>query len=135
MSNPFDYTNSITYTKKNLIRDTENPELAEKQYNAFLTNRGLSYFPDTIMYANDMNMRPELDSLLQYEYFNSNFSKYFTFAEVLWKISGPLYDVKENGILMQGGVIDSNLRSISEARKLIPGIENYLTNLTLYYKP
>jgi hypothetical protein len=70
-----------------------------------------------------------------YEYFNSNFSKYFTFAEVLWKISGPLYDVKENGILMQGGVIDSNLRSISEARKLIPGIENYLTNLTLYYKP
>jgi hypothetical protein len=70
-----------------------------------------------------------------YEYFNSNFSKYFTFAEVLWKISGPLYDVKENGILMQGGVIDSNLRSINEARKLIPGIEDYLTNLTLYYKP
>lgn len=68
MSNPFDYTNSITYTKKNMIRDTENPELSEKQYNAFLTNRGLSYFPDTIMYANDMNMRPDLDSLLQYEY-------------------------------------------------------------------
>ena len=70
-----------------------------------------------------------------YNYFNSNFSKYFIFAEVLWKISGPLYDVKENGILMQGGVIDSNLRSINEARKLIPGIENYLTDLTLYYKP
>jgi hypothetical protein len=46
-----------------------------------------------------------------------------------------LYDVKENGILMQGGVIDSNLRSINEARKLISGIENYLTDLTLYYKP
>jgi hypothetical protein len=82
MSNPFDYTNSITYTKKNLIRDTENPELAEKQYNAFLTNRGLSYFPDTIMYANDMNMRPELDGLLQYEYLlnsirkNKRFSKW-----------------------------------------------------------
>lgn len=67
MANPFDYTNSITQTKKNLIRDTENPELAEKQYNAFLTNRGLSYFPDTIMYANDMNMYPHLDNLLQYE--------------------------------------------------------------------
>ena len=70
-----------------------------------------------------------------FQYFNSNFSKYFTFAEVLWKISGPLYDVKENNILIQGGVIDSNLKSINEARKLIPGIENYLKDLTLYYKP
>ena len=82
MSNPFDYTNSISQTKKNLIRDTENPELAEKQYSPFLTNRGLSYFPDTIMYANDMNMHPDLDNLLQYEYLlnsvrkNKRFSKW-----------------------------------------------------------
>ena len=82
MANPFDYTTSISQTKKNLIRDTENPELAEKQYNPFLTNRGLSYFPDTIMYANDMNMRPDLDNLLQYEYLlnsvrkNKRFSKW-----------------------------------------------------------
>ena len=82
MSNPFDYTNSITQTKKNLIRDSENPELAEKQYSPFLTNRGLSYFPDTIMYANDMNMMPDLDHLLQYEYLlhsvrkNKRFSKW-----------------------------------------------------------
>jgi hypothetical protein len=81
MSNPFDYTNSITYTKKNLIRDTENPELAEKQYNAFLTNRGLSYFPDTIMYANDMNMRPELDGLLQYEYLLNSVRKSKRFSK------------------------------------------------------
>ena len=69
-----------------------------------------------------------------FQYFNSNFSKYFTFAEVLWKISGPLYDVKENGILLQGGVIDSNLRSIQQTQKIIPGIERYFTDLTLYYK-
>jgi len=70
-----------------------------------------------------------------YQYFNSNFSKYFTFAEVLWKISGPLYDVKENGVLMQGGVIDSNLRSINEARKIIPDVQKYFTDLMLYYRP
>lgn len=80
--NPFDYTNSITQTKKNLIRDSENPELAEKQYSPFLTNRGLSYFPDTVMYANDMNMLPDLDNLPQYEYLlnsirkNKRFSKW-----------------------------------------------------------
>lgn len=67
-TNPFDYITSVSQTKKNLIRDSENAELAEKQYNAFLTNRGLSYFPDTIMYANDMNMHSHLDNLLQYEY-------------------------------------------------------------------
>lgn len=79
---PFDYTNAISQTKKNLIRDSENPELAEKQYSPFLTNRGLSYFPDTIMYANDMNMLPDLDGLLQFEFYlnsirkNKRFSKW-----------------------------------------------------------
>jgi hypothetical protein len=60
---------------------------------------------------------------------------YFNNVEVLWKISGPLYDKKENGILVQGGIIDSNLRSIQQAQKTMPGIENYLTDLTLYYVP
>lgn len=74
-TNPFDYITSVSQTKKNLIRDSENAELAEKQYNAFLTNRGLSYFPDTIMYANDMNMHSHLDNLLQYEYLLNSLRK------------------------------------------------------------
>jgi hypothetical protein len=65
---------------------------------------------------------------------NSNESKYFNMVEVLWKIYGPLYDKKENGILIQGGIIDSNLRSIQEANKTMPGIADYLNNLTLYAK-
>jgi hypothetical protein len=65
---------------------------------------------------------------------NSNESKYFNMVEVLWKIYGPLYDKKENGILIQGGIIDSNLRSIQEANKTMPGIVDYLNNLTLYAK-
>jgi hypothetical protein len=63
---------------------------------------------------------------------NSLESKYFGMVEVLWKIYGPLYDKKENGILIQGGIIDSNLRSIQEANKTMPGISDYLYNLTLY---
>ena len=69
-----------------------------------------------------------------FTYVNSNLSKYFNNVELLWKISGPLYDVKENDILMKGGVIDSNLRSIDQAQKNMPGIRDYLTDLTLYYK-
>lgn len=69
MSNPFDYVNSVTYTKKNLMRDTENDALAEKGYNPFLTNRSLSYHHDTVAIANEMNSRSDLPKLLQYEFF------------------------------------------------------------------
>jgi hypothetical protein len=68
MSNPFDYVNAISYTKKDLMTDTENDELAEAGYAPFLTNRSLSYFPDTIMYANEMNMHHHLDNKLQFHY-------------------------------------------------------------------
>lgn len=83
MSNPFDYLNSINMTKQNMMRDTENDELAEKNYNAFMVNRGLSYFYDTIVYANEMNRYHEIDSKLQYEFLfhgvrkKKRFSKWF----------------------------------------------------------
>jgi hypothetical protein len=68
-TNPFDYTNSINTTKKNLMRGTANDKLAEKEYAPFLTNRALSYHNDTVFYANEMNTRHHIDNLLQYEYF------------------------------------------------------------------
>lgn len=68
MSNPFDYLNTINVTKKNMMRGSENDELAEKGYNPFLINRGLSYFQDTVELANEMNLRADLDNKLQYEF-------------------------------------------------------------------
>lgn len=76
----------------------------------------------------------EVNKGTYFNYVNSNLRKYFNNVELLWKISGPLYDVKENGILIKGGVIDSNLRSIDQAQKTMPSIRDYLTDLTLYYK-
>ena len=76
----------------------------------------------------------EVNKGTYFNYVNSNLRKYFNNVELLWKISGPLYDVKENGILIKGGVIDSNLRSINQAQKTMPSIRDYLTDLTLYYK-
>lgn len=64
MTTPFDFINSINQTKKNLMEDPQ----AEKEYNAFMVNRGLSYFPDTILYANEMNTLHHLDAKLQYHY-------------------------------------------------------------------
>ena len=61
MSNPFDFIKSISSTKKDIMEN-------EKDYNAFMVNRGLSYFPDTVIYANEMNKFHHLDSRLQYSF-------------------------------------------------------------------
>ena len=68
---PFDFLKSINDTKENLIVD----DITEKQYNAYMVNRGLSYFPDTVMIANEMNVSPYLDAKLQFD-FLQDFQKY-----------------------------------------------------------
>lgn len=66
--NAFDYVNAINQSKKDLMTGTENDELAEKGYVPFVTNRALSYFVDTVMYANYMNIHNILDNKLQFHY-------------------------------------------------------------------
>ena len=48
--------------------NTENDELAERSYSPNITNRTLSYFTDTLLYANEMNKYSSLDNRLQYEF-------------------------------------------------------------------
>ena len=48
-----DYLPAINYTKKNLM-DSDDP-MWKKKYNAFMINKVLSFFSDTIMMANEMN--------------------------------------------------------------------------------
>lgn len=80
--NPFDYLNAINYTKIDLISTSENPEKAEKLYNPYLINRGLSYFQDTVLYCNEMNARHGIDKKLQFDFLlnsirrNKRFSKW-----------------------------------------------------------
>ena len=62
--NPFQFLNAINYTKKDLMVDPEN----EKHYNSFVINRSLSYFPDTVAIANEMNKYHHLDSRLQFSF-------------------------------------------------------------------
>lgn len=68
-TNPFDYVNNINSGKPNMMRDTENDELAEEGYNPWLTNLAFSYYTDTILYANLLNMFPDLDKRPQYEFY------------------------------------------------------------------
>lgn len=52
-----DFVNSVSYDKKNLIRDSDSSEAAEKLYVPFFTSRCLSYHPDAILLLNELNAR------------------------------------------------------------------------------
>jgi hypothetical protein len=64
---PFDFLNDINYGKKNLMIDDIDHQV-EKQYLPFIVNKGLSYTMDTVIYANEMNIRPSTDKKLQFDY-------------------------------------------------------------------
>jgi hypothetical protein len=57
------FENSINFTK-----DYQDPENNEMKYSAWRTNSSLSLHPDTVLYANEMNMLHHLDDKLQYDY-------------------------------------------------------------------
>ena len=82
--NPFEYVKAINTSKKDIMVD----DLAEKEYPAFLVNRSLSYFQDTILYANEMNIHHNIDSRLQFDFFiniikkKNRFSKWLKPTEI-----------------------------------------------------
>lgn len=61
---PFDFINAIHHSKEALIVD----DWSEKQYSAWLVNKGLSYGADTVIYANEMNSRPHITARLQFDF-------------------------------------------------------------------
>jgi hypothetical protein len=68
---PFDFINAASQSKKDLIRESEYPEMTEKEYVAFIVNRGFSYFEDTILHANEMNQRAHLFNAAQFDYYRA----------------------------------------------------------------
>lgn len=62
--NPFEYLKSINDTKHDIMED----DIAERGYVSFVVNRSLSYFPDTITYAQVMNQYHHIDNKLQYKF-------------------------------------------------------------------
>lgn len=76
--NPFDFLNEINSGKKDLIR--EDPQ-NEKDYVPFMVNRGLSYFADTVMYANEMNRVSGVPKLWQNDFFLNSISRKKRFSK------------------------------------------------------
>jgi hypothetical protein len=75
---PFEFVNAINLTKQDLFK--EDP-LAEKDYSPFLVNKSLSFFPDTVLYANEMNMNSDIPKEWQFSFLLNSISKKKRFSK------------------------------------------------------
>ena len=60
-----DFLGSINHDKKALL---DKDDVDTRLYKPFVVNRCLSYFPDTIFHANEMNCTPWLDNKSQFDF-------------------------------------------------------------------
>ena len=67
---PFDFVKAIN-NKQDIIRD----DLDEKSYLPYMINHSFSYFPDTVLLANEMNANHHLDNKLQNDFFINTIRK------------------------------------------------------------
>ena len=77
--NPFDFINAINTSKKDVMVD----DIAEKEYNAYIVNRSLSYFQDTVLIANEMNIHHQIDNRLQFDFYINIVNKRKRFSKWL----------------------------------------------------
>ena len=77
---PFDFVKAICETKRDLLQ--EDPQ-CEKEYKktSYIVNKALSYFPDTIMQANAMNMHYDAPARWQFYFFLNSISKKKRFSK------------------------------------------------------
>jgi DNA polymerase II small subunit/DNA polymerase delta subunit B len=74
MASPFDFINSINDVEQpDVFRGRETTrEQSEKDYVPFIVNRGFSFFPDTVLYANEINQASHIEKIAQYDFLRNS---------------------------------------------------------------
>ena len=75
------YLTAINYSKEKLL-DTDDREW-ERKCPPFIINKGLSYFSDTIMYANEMNRLHHASKHMQFSFFLNSIKSRKRFSKLL----------------------------------------------------
>lgn len=88
---PFDFIKAASHSKKDLIGESDNPKMTAKQYNAYIVNRGFTYFEDTILHSNEMNMRSNLFPEAQFDYYRGSLRPRNRFSK--WHKAGKNTDL------------------------------------------
>ena len=76
MSNPYElkhYLNAINYTKEDLVKSDD--KMWAKKYPAYIINKIMSAFTDTLMLANEMNRHHHLDNDIQFQFYINSVRK------------------------------------------------------------
>jgi hypothetical protein len=73
---------SLNLKTRHLIDEDKNNE---KDYNAFIVNKALSYFMDSLVYVNEMNFYNSIDKLLQYDFLYYGVPKAKRFKKGKWE--------------------------------------------------
>ena len=93
---PAETVELINVNKKNLIRDGGAPDLAKKIYVPYIVGRSMSYHPDCILIANELNARGRtefnIDKEMHYEFLLNAISPKKRWAS--WKKPPKQDDVK-----------------------------------------
>lgn len=114
--------NAINYDKTPLLED----DLQEKAYVPFVINRSLSYFPDTILYANQVNHYNQLDKKMQFDYLRLSLRPRKRFSK--WIKSQEEDDLQ----LIKDHYNYSNERATEVLRVLTPNQIEYIRSLYEY---
>ena len=62
-----EYLNAINFTKNDLMKSED--DLWKKKYPAFIVNKMLSAFSDTIMLVNEMNRNHFIDKICSFNFY------------------------------------------------------------------
>jgi hypothetical protein len=80
-SNPFRFVSAINYTKEQLH---ETDISFEEDYQPFLINRSLSYFPDTVQIANEINVLHYIPKKWQFSFLLNMVAKKKRYSNKKW---------------------------------------------------
>lgn len=91
---PFDFGNDLSFTKKNLLKVEGYSEEVVKNLKGcvFIINKIFSQYPDTILWANEMNVANGLEPEMVYEFYYHGIKPKKRFAK--WGKSKKIEDIE-----------------------------------------
>lgn len=104
--NVFDYVKSITYLKQ------ETKDLSG--YVPFIVNKALSYYPDTIFFANEINISQNVPEKMQYLFLLNSISKAKRFSK--WEKKEKFEDFE--AVKMYFGYSDEKTKQVMKILKV-----------------
>jgi hypothetical protein len=108
-NNVFTILNSLNDKKQNYGSNID----VMKEYNKWTVNRGMSLFPESILYSNDMNISYELTDKMEYDYYFHSVRQGKRFSK--W----PKRLTKSDDFLLVQEIYKYNDKKTEEALKIL----------------